>query len=204
MGVFGGKPYYRFEGIFEGPMLPKMQAAVDLGRAAYTARLWDAYSDVPGEHRGMVHLLDAIGSVLEDRARRETHQHPLTGAIQHRFLSGHTAFARPLVGGCMLVDAYRVAATRDMWMDRGGYTFVHLGGVAGMGHVRLYERAHRVVTWSMHGPPPPDIAVPVVMHVCNRSDCLHPGHMVWGEDAENFGYQAHEYAMERRVAQRGF
>ena len=55
MGRFSGRPCNRLEGIFEGPMLPKMQEAVDLGRAAYTARMWHAYSDAPGELRNMVH-----------------------------------------------------------------------------------------------------------------------------------------------------
>jgi hypothetical protein len=203
-GGSGGQPYYRLEGVFEVPMLPRMQQAVDLGREAYTSRLWDAFSDAPGAYHGVAGLLDAIGTVLQPGARRETHRHPVTGAMHHRFLPGHTAFARPLAGGCMLVDPHQVAATHDMWMDRARYTIVHLGGVEGRGHVRLYERAHRVVTWSMHGPPPPDIAVPVVMHVCNRSDCLHPGHMVWGEHDENFDRHASEYAMDRRLEQRGY
>ena len=149
-------------------------------------------------------LLDVIGTVLQPGARRETARHPLTGALNHRYMPGHMAFERPLAGSCMLVDPHRVADTHDMWIYNGRYTRVHLGGVEGPGNIRIYESAHRVVIWSMHGPPPPDIVEPVVMHVCNRSDCLHPGHMVWGEDGENFSRHASDYALERRMDQRGY
>ena len=203
-GGFGGTPYYRLADVFQGPMLPKMQQALDLGREAYTARLWGAFSDAPGAYHGVPGLLDVIGTVLQPGARRETARHPLTGALNHRYMPGHMAFERPLAGSCMLVDPDRVADTHDMWLHDGRYTRVHLGGVEGPGHIRIYESAHRVVTWSMHGPPPPDLVEPVVMHVCNRSDCLHPGHMVWGEDGENFSRHASDYALERRMAQRGY
>ena len=104
----------------------------------------------------------------------------------------------------MLVDERKVAAAQDMWTANGRYTMLHLGGITGRGHLRIYESKHRVVTWSMPGPPPMDIVKPVVMHVCDQRNCLHPGHMVWGEDAENFGDQAYYYAMHRRMQQRGY
>ncbi len=202
--MYGGEAYYRLEGVFEGPMLPKMHEAVELGGEVYTARLWDAFSD--GEYCGVPQLLDTIGAVLEDGARRETRKQPLTGATLHNLLPGRLAFQRPLEtgGSCMLVDERKVAAAQDMWTHNQRYTMLHLGGIAGRGHLRIYETAHRVVTWSMHGPPPMAIVRPVVMHVCNQCNCLHPGHMVWGEDAENFGDRPRFYAMQRRMQQRGY
>jgi hypothetical protein len=169
---------------------------------AYTKRLWDV-RDTTTPYRGIPRLLDSIGSVLQDGALRATRIPPGTEVIEHYVMSGREAFARPLHDGCMMVDPRKVAAARDTWPLMGGYTMLHLGGKPGRGNVRIYERAHRVVTWCIYGPPPASIASPVVMHVCDHGGCLHPDHMVWGEAWENLSVDARAYALARRIKQRG-
>ena len=115
------------------------------------------------------------------------------------------AFAMPLapLDACMLVDYQKVASTDGMFVHgAGGYVLVSLGREAWVKGRGIREAAHRIVAWSMHGGPPPDIKRPVVMHVCNNPACLHPEHLVWGEDEENFGLFAKVEAARRRMQQR--
>ena len=196
------RPYY-LTALQQGQdrMLPMLRRIMDLSPEEYSERLWDpALQD-----DGIPALLDSIGAVLEDNARRETSIDDLSGALVHTLLPGHDAFARPLaplLTTCMLVDSQKVADAEHMWAGTGGYLVMYLGKDATLGGRRFLETAHRIIIWCTHGPPPNGMKRPVVMHVCNNPACIHPEHLVWGEDEENFSRQAHTHALERRMQQR--
>lgn len=78
-----------------------------------------------------------------------------------------------------------------------GYLRVTLG-------TGMYEKAHRLVLWQMQGPPPGDVALPLLdqtgsrvmdaykapnkccaMHTCNNKRCLNPAHLVWATHGDN-------------------
>jgi hypothetical protein len=204
------QPYYiEALGMEEKPwVLPAMQRVLDLSPDEYTPRLWDAHNEAL-PHAGIVALLDHIGLLLKDNARRVSRRLRLGDEISHPLLPGHQAFATPLapLDACMLVDYQKVATTNGMFLhDKGGYVLVSLGREAWHRGRGIRELAHRIVAWSMHGGPPPDIQTPVVMHVCNNPACLHPEHLVWGEDVENRldVNLALVAALRRRMQQRGW
>jgi hypothetical protein len=55
----------------------------------------------------------------------------------------------------------------------------------------ISEYAHRMVLWSIHGPPPlvGEHMIPwheaMCMHTCSNQDCLNPSHLIWGRALEN-------------------
>ena len=199
---FRDQPFYIEALGTENPfVLPTMQKVLDLRPEEYTPRLWDAHNEAL-PHTGIAALLDSIGLLLQDTARRITRR--VRQEMTHSLLPGHQAFATPLapLDACMLVDYQKVATTEGMFVHDSGYVLVSLGREAWVKGQGIREYAHRIVVWSMHGGPPPDIQRPVVMHVCNNPACLHPEHMVWGEDEENWGPRAHVEAARRRMQQR--
>lgn len=53
-------------------------------------------------------------------------------------------------------------------------------------NMNIFEHAHRLVTWYMHGPPPAHFGPhPVAMHTCDNPDCLNPAHLKWGSHSTN-------------------
>lgn len=42
------------------------------------------------------------------------------------------------------------------------------------------ERAHRLVLWSVFGPPQNPTEYPLALHMCGNSACMNPEHLVWG------------------------
>lgn len=82
---------------------------------------------------------------------------------------------------CMLVQKAKVKSTKHFSMSR-GYLQVKLAIHKGS---LVAEGMHRLVAYCCYGPPPADMAKPVVMHVCNNKACLNPNHLVWGTQKEN-------------------
>ena len=70
----------------------------------------------------------------------------------------------------------------------------HRGGPQRLGYLHVYlgtkdkkpemEYAHRLVLYSIYGPPPDEESC-VAMHTCNNPGCLNPHHLVWGSDLDN-------------------
>ena len=184
-------------------MLPTMKRVLELRPEEYIPRVWDAHNEAL-PHTGISALLDSIGLVLQDNARQITRRLRHNEEPTHSLLPGHQAFATPLapLDACMLVDYHKVANTEGMFVHDHGYVLVYLGREAWPKGQGIMEPAHRIVAWSMHGGPPPDIQRPVVMHVCNNPACLLPEHLVWGEHEENWGPRAQVEAARRRMQQR--
>lgn len=64
-----------------------------------------------------------------------------------------------------------------------GYLTLHLGNL-GMKNTSIKELAHRLVLFSIHGPPP-DEDTREAMHTCHNPGCLNPHHLVWGSSKDN-------------------
>jgi hypothetical protein len=49
----------------------------------------------------------------------------------------------------------------------------------------IIEKAHRLMCYSLHGPPPPD--KPIARHICNNigGRCINPYHVMWSNYQEN-------------------
>jgi hypothetical protein len=49
----------------------------------------------------------------------------------------------------------------------------------------ILEKAHRLMCFSLHGPPPPD--KPHARHICSNKGgrCINPYHVVWSNQQEN-------------------
>ena len=176
------------------------------------AKLWQVCSEpgVTGEHtawtpptlavsveeqRGAVRrLLDHLGLVLRSEGTGDV-VFPAAaeaGPPNLVFLPGSEAFARPPgytpdLRGCMLPEQAATACTPYVFRDANGYLMVTIGRAADGRFIR--ERAHRIVLWAMHGPPPPSLRDPVCMHLCchRTFKCLNAEHMVWGERLANAG-----------------
>ena len=71
------------------------------------------------------------------------------------------------------------------WRGAGGYLQLYLTKHTRSSEPRVVEWAHRLVAWCAHGPAPPTMAHPVVMHTCHMADCLRPDHLKWGTHAQN-------------------
>ena len=191
-------PFYMQEGATQH-LLPAMHAAH--AATNYTPKLW---SPAAPPHHGIPALLDKIGAVLKPVARTMSTVSGMHGTV-YTPMSGRDAFWRPLAGSCMPVDTAAVRAAAHMWRDAAGYVNMSLGIVRGRAGPHFSERAHRIVTWSMYGPPPTTLEMPVVMHLCDNPACLNPEHMVWGEDKHNRDRRpgvAKAHALEQRRMQR--
>lgn len=164
-------------------MLPQM-ARVYGATGTVTPKLWQVPRTSGGLVQSISGLLDRIGKLLcsEARTRRVIGVDPETGhnKLVNKVLSGRQALASPLTrqgpgqvqgvpgqgqegpgGLCMLLDTTKVAATRHVRTeeDRGKYLRLDLALVQVNEHVRrpnahVFEYAHRIVLWAMHGPPP--------------------------------------------------
>lgn len=191
----------------------KLQDSV-LGVCDRTAQPTDAWS--PGQSTllslqdAVRQLLDFIGNTLQDIAVLMSAD-PLAGGDAERLAPGHEALATPLGKEptleqcCMVPDEAIVRNTRHINFDKShAYVLVkvarrpkRLGGW-------LQERAHRIILWAMHGPPPAGLCRPVAMHLCHNRRCINPQHLVWGEDRENRRRKVHaDAAAERRLRQQG-
>ena len=183
-------------GVFS--MLPLM-ATVTKGTAIFPV-------EKQGPHQACMVLLDELASVMCDRAlqRQDALQPDYTTLV----LPSASAFfhpagtisnskepydAKPI---CMEFDTSKVKA-------RGGqgshsiykvasdpYLQVCLGTNSKGGEVM--ERAHRVICFSHHGPPP--ARRPHVLHACGNAKCISPFCVSWGTAREN--------AMQREMQKR--
>jgi hypothetical protein len=181
-------------------LLPQMRMLTAEG---YRRQLWDSNID----QRVMAdNVLDLLGTLMWPRA---VHDRALAGGVLHtRTMEGREAFQFPLGRDahhpqCMLMDPARVIAAEYVTRGR-GYVWLMLGQIGhGRARVNIKEGAHRFVLWANWGPPPPDIADPVAMHMCHDKACLNPFHLVWGEIWENASPDADIHAQERWDQQRG-
>jgi hypothetical protein len=95
---------------------------------------------------------------------------------------------------CLRVDgnlmAQRTARHLLHCTQQGGYLRVQLtktSGSADRSDRGVFEYAHRLVAWCIYGPPPSQLGMDaVVMHTCNRADCLNPDHLAWGNRSQNW------------------
>lgn len=87
----------------------------------------------------------------------------------------------PDVPTCMFFDKGKVGEQDGFGVDGDGYLVVLLGKDAD--GKRIFDRVHRLVGWAFHGPPRPGFEV--LMHSCNRTNCLSPPHTSWGSQAQN-------------------
>ena len=184
-----------------------------------TERLWLHHNG--DSIKSAEHVLDVIGSVLEERAMqlqtgaasssssngrmnppRTTFQFPL---LHHR--SSSSSVFNPKDAECMCYDTVAVESTAHLNIDGQGYIQVYLAydrKLAVPGPDQIREGAHRIVLWFVCGPP--DNVNMVAMHYCNNTRCLNPLHLAWGTRQENFddGRRGGDTANEamRRIMER--
>lgn len=227
------QPYYLEEP--ELQMLPQMHVAVHhpsaKGNSLWDPKI--AACSLSELRSSITTLLDRIGEALYPEALHGNGSGGAQAS--RVTLPGSEGFARPLLmrsfeGGrygmhdqCMLIDPARVRnmshmslapqrrAKDSVWGKRRlaqgpGYLKLVISSIRNSSSVdSVTEYAHRVVLWSMYGPPPADIRDPVAMHTCNHPGCLSPNHLVYGERSENVNVKlASEAARSREADQRGF
>lgn len=88
----------------------------------------------------------------------------------------------PLNPICMDFDKGKVAGVKGMKLHSHGYLKIKLGWDR-QKQLVVWEKAHRLVCWAFHGPPPAPGSV--VMHTCNTPSCLSPKHLKWGNQRQN-------------------
>ena len=137
----------------------------------------------PSIARAMTEMLDYLGSVLQPIARLQAPLPSVQPGAEPQpdvELPGHKAFALPLGLGpqidlCMVPDAELVRGKKHLSFDRHGYLLVKVGRRSRRQGDWLIERGHRLILYSMWGPPTADIVRPVCMHACHNCRCLSPG-----------------------------
>lgn len=138
-----------------------------------TGKLWDVRK---GQSAQLEELLDIVGFVLDSEARLYSSDPPTD------FNPSHRAFMFPLVSSrgpltcpcqarCMpySVDRIREAQAKPHIGKLIGVSsdYIHLVlAYDGDKHGKIIEYAHRLVLWSIFGPPPQDRWV--CMHFCNN------------------------------------
>lgn len=129
-----------------------------------------------------LHLLDAIASVVLEAPPPHHHGKALD----------HTIFTQPPFDDatssfpCLVVDPMAVASHPHMELSK-GYLRLWLTTHTKKGS-RASEYAHRLVLWSIRGPPSPTLGGwqgAVAMHKCHNPLCVHPCHLKWGTRQEN-------------------
>lgn len=150
-------------------------------------------------------LLDKLASVLTPigLSRNDEMQPSLSNSLPSPL--SHAAFLHPLVGlnqsfvgrrrlatikedttlCCMEYDRGKVKKTYGFYYDKdvdATYLRVYLGVDASS--TPVYEYGHRIVAWSVFGPP---LHGQEVMHICHNPRCLSPFHLKYGSHAENMG-----------------
>lgn len=152
--------------------------------------------------RGTDYVVESLYKVLENRARSKPHR------PTENYNDGWRCFFEPLhdesgAPVCMVYDAYKVRASKYIYVDDSGYLLLFLG-VDKSARRLVFDRGHRFVLWAMYGPAPDGISRPVAMHTCDNPACLNPEHIVWGEDKENKrgGVWSKEECLTRLLEQR--
>jgi len=167
-------------------------------------------------------VLDAIGSVLEERARQLPTSAASSSSSDGRMNPPHRTFLYPLLhprpsfspffhpqnAECMRYDIGLVQSSDNLNIDGQGYIQVYLAydrrAAVSRESAPIREGAHRIVLWSVVGPPSSDNYV--AMHSCNNTRCLNPLHLAWGTRQENFvdGRRGGDTAAEamRRILER--
>lgn len=169
-------------------------------------RLWRNYHGDPLQYdleTALHQVLDAMGAVLQERARMNYDVDPPTlmapprRAFFHPLLLPSTTNLPPTSpeeADCMPFDPALVAASRN-FLDVDGSHYMNAtlaydgrqdSELAGEAKGNIREGAHRLVLWTFFGPPDSDIDAPVVMHYCKgQRGCLNPLHLCWGPSWEN-------------------
>jgi hypothetical protein len=219
------EPYYKTTGIEE--LITDMPSQM---RRVYLAANPVAMAWVPlptGAQQQLVNsitgLLDNIGGLLHHKAlTRQVLGNPRLPRLENKVVAGSVALASPLPpqqqggattdatnqGPCMLLDKTKVAATPHVWWKAGGQQYLKVGLASvkeGDGVTKptlVYEYAHRIVLWAMHGPPPANLMEPIVaMHTCHNPRCINPNHLVWGHEYSNLGNEANAHALDMMTMQ---
>jgi hypothetical protein len=145
--------------------------------------------------------VDKVALVLTDKALS------INPELQHALCSklptplGSTSLLYPLVGLkkgatgrrrmaqlteehtlCMEYDKGKVKRTLGLSFDKDDATYLKVYLGVDSHSIPVYEYGHRIVAWSMFGPPKPGHEV---MHTCNNPKCLSPLHLKYGTHAEN-------------------
>lgn len=136
------------------------------------------------------HQVDMLSGMLEPTSCSSSSTsssllHPLSYVVAERGKGKNPLTALGSIvqqqPACMFLSAAKVHAAHGIWQaEPRGYARVELGCHKGM---PIIEYAHRLVLWSIHGPPPP--AAGHCLHICGHKDCLNPTHLVWGTAQDN-------------------
>jgi hypothetical protein len=182
-------------------------------------RLWLHYNG--DSFKSAEHVLDVIGSVLEEKAMQRPTGAASSSSSNGRVNPPRITFLIPLLhprssssssfhprdAECMCYDIVAVQSRAHLNIDGQGYIQVYLAydrRLAVSGPEQIREGAHRIVLWFVCGPP--DDVNHVAMHYCNNTRCLNPLHLAWGTRQENFddGRRGGDTANEamRRIMER--
>jgi hypothetical protein len=96
--------------------------------------------------------------------------------------------AQTMPGSGAVVDNSGGASTSNGGAGISGGAGSSSGGGHTGNHTRLRMHAHALVHWLHQGMPPLTNERPdswIVMHRCNRPQCVNPHHLVWGTKAQN-------------------
>ena len=95
----------------------------------------------------------------------------------------------------MFADKRKIRRTSGMFLSnklrdrtftrkgKEGYLELFLG--KDMDNKPIFLAAHRFICWAYHGPPPYFSKDQVVEHTCDKSTCLNPLHLKYGEKRSN-------------------
>lgn len=205
-GPTPGIPYYRRPDTTVQSLVKGMptQLLRSLLTGTRHTRAWAPYRHTSLQ-RAVEKLLDYVGGCLQREALLKC-INPITMPESYILLSGHKAFEEPLglvpqLDLCMLVNGQALRARKHIAFHNSGYIQVKIGRRPKSRGGWLSELAHRLVLWSIWGPPPADLVRPVCMHVCNNSMCLNPDHLVWGTSLQNTSSHADQFARQNLADQ---